>query len=43
MNSYFRDYHVVFSEENNNLLKLLSLDICYKYGKGVCVAKSSPY
>ena len=28
MNSYFRDYHVVFSEENNNLLKLLSLEIC---------------
>ena len=34
MNSYFLDYHGVFSEENNNLLKLLSLDICY-YAKGV--------
>ena len=42
MNSYFRDYHVVFSEENNNLLELLSLDICY-YAKAVCVAKSFPY
>lgn len=42
MNSYFRDFHVVFREENNNLFKLLSLDICY-YAKGVCVAKSFPY
>ena len=42
MNSYFRDFHVVFSEENNNLLKLLLLDICY-YVNGVCVAKSFPY
>ena len=42
MNSYFCDYHVVFSEENNNLLKLFSLDICY-YAKGVCVAKSFAY
>lgn len=38
MNSYFRDFYVVFREENNNLFKLLSLDICY-YVKGVCVVK----
>ena len=38
MSCYFRDFHVVFSEENNNLVKLFSLGIFY-YAKGVCAAK----
>ena len=33
MNCYFRDFHVVFSEENNNLYELSLLDISY-YAKG---------
>lgn len=33
MNCYFIDFHVVFSEENNNLVKLFSLGISY-YAKG---------
>ena len=42
MKSFFCDFHVLFGEENNNLFKLFSLDICY-YAKSVCVAKSFPY